>query len=77
MRGALGGMQRWDVDYWETYASVVNWISVQFLLAIAVIHGLKTKAIDFVLAFPQADLDRDVYMELPYGFGYGKKEIMC
>ena len=34
---------------------------------------MNTKAIDFVLAFPQADLDRDVFMELPYGFGYGNK----
>ena len=28
---------------------------------------LDTKAIDFVLAFPQADLDVPVYMELPAG----------
>ena len=31
------------------------------------IHGLKSKSIDFVLAFPQADLDVPVYMELPAG----------
>ena len=30
-------------------------------------HGLKSKSIDFVLAFPQADLDVPVYMELPAG----------
>ena len=23
-----GGMQKWGVNYWETYAPVVNWISV-------------------------------------------------
>jgi hypothetical protein len=34
---------------------------------IAKIHGLKSKSIDFVLAFPQADLDVPVYMELPAG----------
>ena len=38
---AYGGMQRWGVDYWQTYADVVNWISVRFLLAITIIHGLK------------------------------------
>ena len=68
---AHGGMQRWGVDYWETYAPVVNWISVRLLLVLAIIHKLETKSIDFVLAFPQADLDRDVYMELPYGFQVG------
>jgi hypothetical protein len=31
------------------------------------IHRLKSKSIDFVLAFPQADLDVPVYMELPVG----------
>ena len=25
---AHGGMQQWGVNYWETYAPVVNWISV-------------------------------------------------
>jgi hypothetical protein len=34
---------------------------------VAKIHGLKSKSIDFVLAFPQADLDVPVYMELPAG----------
>jgi hypothetical protein len=34
---------------------------------VAKIHGLKSKSIDFVLAFPQADLDVPVNMELPAG----------
>ena len=38
------------------------------LLAIAKIHNLPSKGIDFVLAFPQADLEIPVYMELPMGF---------
>ena len=58
-------MQQWGVSYWETYAPVVNWISVQFLLIISKLAGLESRAIDFVLAFPQADLDVPVYMELP------------
>ena len=65
---AHSGMQRWVIDYWETYAPVINWISVRLLLALAIIHVLETKYIDFVLAFSQADLDTDVYMELPFGF---------
>ena len=65
---AHGGMQRCGVDYWETYAPVFNWISVRLILELSIIHGLETKAIDFVLAFPQAELERDIFMELPYGF---------
>jgi Reverse transcriptase (RNA-dependent DNA polymerase). len=50
------------------YSPVVNWISVRALLAISKIHNLPTKSIDFVLAFPQAELDTDVFMEIPAGF---------
>src|SRR6056300_1305894 len=64
---AHGGMQQWGVNYLETFAPTVNWISVRFLLAVAEIMQLETQAIDFVLAFPQADLDLPVYMELPAG----------
>ena len=64
---AHGGMQQWGVNYWETYAPVVNWISVRFLLVLSEIVGLESRAIDFVLAFPQAELDVPVYMELPIG----------
>ena len=40
------------------YAPVVNWASAYILLAVAKIHGLSSTSKDFVLAFPQADLDR-------------------
>ena len=65
---AHGGMQEWGENYWETYSPVVNMLSVKLLLVIAKIHGLESKSIDFVLAFPQADLDVDIWMELPIGF---------
>ncbi len=60
-------MQQWGVSYWETYSPVVNMLTVCLLLALCNIHGLKYKSIDFVLAFPQADLDVDIWMELPVG----------
>ena len=47
---------------------MVNWLSVRTLLAISIVHDLDTRAIDFTLAFPQADLDVDFFMEMPYGF---------
>jgi hypothetical protein len=58
-------MQTWGRNYWETYAPVVNWASIRLILAIAKIHGLFSKSINFVLGFPQADLDVPVYMKLP------------
>jgi hypothetical protein len=64
---AHGGQQTWGLDYWETYAPVVTWTSVCLLLIVAKIHGLESKSIDFVLAFPQADLDVPVYIGPPAG----------
>ena len=52
-------------NYWETYSPVVNIISVKILLVLDKIHGLESKSLDFVLAFPQANLDVDIWMELP------------
>ena len=68
-------MQQYGVNYWETYSPTVNWISVCFLMIVAEVLKLDTQAIDFVLAFPQADLEFPVYMDLPAGMdiaGHGK-----
>ena len=65
---AHSGMQRWGQNYWETYSPVVNALTVKILLVIAKLHNLESKSIDFVLAFPQADLDTDIWMEIPPGF---------
>ena len=69
------GVQKWGISYWDNYAPVVNWISVQTLLAITKIHNLRSRSIDFVLEFPQSDLDVNVYMDLPNGIDapYGGK----
>ena len=40
-------------------------VPVHLLLVISKLHGLDSKSIDFVLAFPQAELDVDIWMELP------------
>ncbi len=63
-----GGMQTWLENYWESYAPVVNWGSICILFAVAKIHGLSSKSIDFVLAFPQADLEIPLFIELPLVF---------
>ena len=64
---AHGGVQVWRENYWETHAPVVNWLSVRLLMTVASLHGPSSKSIDFVLAFPQAELDVDICMEVPSG----------
>ena len=28
---AHGGQHQWGINYWETYAPVVNWVNIRFL----------------------------------------------
>ena len=58
-------MHKWVINYWETYAPVVNWISLPTLLEITKINKLKLRSIDFVSAFPKDDLEVNLYMEFP------------
>ena len=68
-------MQTWCENYWEKYAPVVNWLSVRIMLELSTICGLDARSMDFVLAFPQVDLNVDVFMELPYGFQVGNNNV--
>ena len=52
-----GDMQIEGIDFEETFAHVVNWITVRTLLILSVILSLKTAQIDYTAAFPQSALD--------------------
>ena len=56
------------VHYDESYAPVATWGSIRFLLALVLKHGWHTKQIDFVAAYTQAPVERELYMEIPKGF---------
>ena len=62
---AHSGMQEKGINYWETYAPVVHWMSVRIMLTLVAIENLHTESIGFVFAYPQAYIDVDIYMELP------------
>ncbi len=44
------------------YSPVVNMVTVRLILLLTRIYKLDSKAIDFVLAFPQAKLDVDIWI---------------
>ena len=72
---AHGGMQQYGENYWDTYAPVVNWASVRLMMTFALINKMHSRSIDFTLAFPQADTDVDIFMELPIGVDVPKGKI--
>ena len=63
-----GGKTKKGVHYWDTFAPVVQWFTVRILLILSIIEQLNTRSIDFVLAFPQAEINANVFMRLPFGF---------
>jgi hypothetical protein len=54
-------------DYDLTYAPDATWESIRVLLALVLRHNWKTKQLDYVLAFPQAPVERECYMRIPKG----------
>ena len=73
-----GGKQTHGVDYWETYAAALKWSSIRFFLTQALLNKWHTKQLDFVLAYPQADVECDLYLEIPQGFEFeGSRKTHC
>jgi hypothetical protein len=62
-----GGQHTYGFSYWESFSPVVNWFSIRLTLVLSLNYQWKTRQIDFALAFPQADVECELYMELPRG----------
>ena len=69
---AHGGQTKESIHYWDTYAPVVQWLTVHIILILSLLENLHSRSIDFVLAFPQAMIKFDVYMKIPFGFSVQK-----
>jgi len=65
---AHGGMQIEGVHFWDTYSPVVQMTTVRLLLILTLLLGLKSRSVDFTLAFTQAPIDMPTYLDLPTGF---------
>ena len=63
-----GDRQKKEVDYFETFAPVVNWNTVRLMLILSQVMGLATKQVDYTAAFVHAPIKEDVYVEMPRGF---------
>ena len=63
-----GGKQEHGINYWETYSATLAWPTIRFLLTQSLIMGWHTRQIDFTLAYPQADAECQLNMEIPKGF---------
>ena len=71
-----GGQQQWGVNFWETYSPVVSWLAVCTMFTLSQLHKLKTKSIDFVLAYPQANIKTPIFLHTPQGVYIGPYILM-
>ena len=54
--------------YDQTYAPVASWKFIRLLLILVAKYGWYSRQLDYVLAFPQAPVEREIYMKIPKGF---------
>ncbi len=55
------------MNYFEMYALVVTWFAIRLMIIFGIIFCWALQQVDFVLAYPQAPIEMDIYMELPQG----------
>ena len=66
---AKGFTQRPGIDYNETFAPVERTESINTVLAIAADEDLKAENVDVNTAFLYGEVEEEVYMDQPDGFG--------
>jgi hypothetical protein len=62
-----GGKQVYGMNYFKTYVPVVTWFAIRLMIVFGIIFCWALWQVDFVMAYPQAPLEMDIYMELPQG----------
>jgi hypothetical protein len=79
---ARGDMQLEGVDFFETYAPVVQWTTIRLMFILEVLLGLKSKQGDVTCAFLHADVElgETIYIDMPLGFNVksknGKRQVL-
>jgi hypothetical protein len=55
-----------DLHYEDTFAPVLQWESIRYFLTMHIPSKWHTRQLDFVVAYTQANINRESYMKLPY-----------
>ena len=50
------------------YAPVVQWLTVRLALPVILSNKWHTKQVDYINAFTQSNIQREIYIEPPKGF---------
>ena len=75
---AKGFLQKYGIDYDETFSPVVRFSSILALLAFGVSRQMLIHQMDVVTAFLNGTLDEEIYMQQPEGYVEpGKEGLVC
>ncbi len=62
-----GRKQIYGMNYFKTYAPVVTWFAIRLMIIFGIIFCWALHQVNSVMAYPQAPIKMDIYMELPQG----------
>jgi hypothetical protein len=78
---ARGDQQLEEIDIFETYAPVVQWMTIHLMFVLKILLGLKSMKSNVTCTFLHTNLKENnkVYIDMPMGFAqYGKNDkIKC
>jgi hypothetical protein len=74
---AKGFRQREGIDYDETFAPTSRYTTLRLLLAHAAQADLELGQVDIKTAFLYGEIDKDIWIEQPYGYSDGDKSRAC
>ena len=64
------------IHYDHLYTPVASWNSKRMLLIMTSVHSWHTNQLDYVLSFPQAPADRELYMTMSKGVDLQRQVLM-
>ena len=65
---AKGYLQRYGIDFKETYAAVARTVTSRIFIALAAYFGWLIEQVDIMTAFLNTNLDFVIYLKLPEGY---------